>query len=483
MEKLLLSIKENKEQIKIKTNNSPDIVFKDMKVFNTNICVVANEALSDKNLIDKYILRYLTNSRMLKDIKIKNLVKFLNEYIPAQKITIINNFEDFFQNLFSGFCILLIDGYNEALAIEMRISLDSGINTAQNEQMLKGPRDAFTENYQTNIGLVRKRIRTENLWLEEMTLGSLGKTKIGVMYIRDIASQELVDQIVKKIKDIKIDTILDSNYVIEMISKNKKSVFPNYISTERPDNVSGYLLDGRIAIIVENTPYAVIIPALFLDFFHVPSDNYQKSSNVTFTRLTRILAFMITLFLPAIYIALSTYNFEAIPERLLISFAAQKEGVPFPTIIEVIMMIVTFEILKESDTRTPQAIGGSLSIVGALVLGEAAVAAGIVSPITIIVVAVTSICGMIIYSFDVVNGVRRWRTIFLLLSGIAGLIGFLVALTIFIINVSSIKSFGIPYLSPFAPFKKENLGDSIIITNKRKFEKRNVLTAKKQGRQ
>lgn len=483
MEKLLLSINENKEQIKIRTNNSPDNVFKDMKVFNASICVVANETLADKNLIDKYVLRYLTNSRMLKDFKTKNLIKYLNEYIPAQKITIINNFEALFKDLFSGFCILLIDGYDEALAIEMRISLDSGISAAQNEPMLKGPRDAFSENYQTNVGLIRKRIRTENLWLEETTLGNLGKSKIGIMYIKDIASQELVDQIVKKIKDIEIDTILDSNYVIEMISKNKKSFFPNYISTERPDNVSGYLLDGRIAIIVENTPYAVIIPALFLDFFHVPSDKYQKSSNVNFTRLTRIIAFMITLFLPAIYIALSTYNFEAIPERLLISFAAQKEGVPFPTIIEVIMMIITFEILKESDIRTPQAIGGSLSIVGALVLGEAAVAAGIVSPITIIVVAVTSICGMIIYSFDVVNGIRRWRSIFLIFSAIAGLIGFLVALIIFIINVSSIKSFGIPYLSPFAPLKKENLGDSIIITNKRKFEKRNVLTAKKQGRQ
>ena len=201
--------------------------------------------------------------------------------------------------------------------------------------------------------------------------------------------------------------------------------------------------------------------------------------NVNFTRIVRLIALLITILLPAIYISVNTYNHEAIPTNLLINFATQRQGVPLPTVVEILMMMVVFEILKETDTRAPSAIGSSLSIVGTLVLGQAAVAAGIVSPITIIVVATTSISGLISYSIDVVNGIRWWRIIFIVLSSFAGLYGVLVAGLIFVINISSIKSFGIPYLTPFAPFFLKEQNNGVFLSNKRKFNVRSRLTAKK----
>jgi spore germination protein KA len=216
------------------------------------------------------------------------------------------------------------------------------------------------------------------------------------------------------------------------------------------------LLDGRIAIVVENTPYVIVIPALFVDFFHSPEDLYQKVLNVNVTRIIRLIAFLITVLAPGIYVTMSTYNLEAIPTKLLISFSSQRAGVPLPIILETIMMMITFEILKETDTRAPSAIGSSLSIVGALVLGQAAVTAGIVSPITVIVIAITSISGLISYSVDMVNGVRWWRLVFLVFASFVGLYGVLIAGILFNLSIASIKSFGLPYLIPFAPFYKDD---------------------------
>jgi len=411
--------------------------------------------------------------------KNENIVKYLNENIPTRKTTKISDFDTLFYNLFSGFTIILIDGQEEALSIETRFQLDSGIQEAKDEYVLKGPKDAFTENYQMNIGQIRRRVKTEKLWLKEVELGTKSKTKVGIMYVSDIASEELVKQVISRIEDIEIDAILGSNYIIETISENKRNVFPNYLSTERPDFVAMSLLEGKIAIIVENTQYIVIIPALFVDFFHSTEDLYQKTINTTYTRMIRIIALLITLLVPAVYIAITTFNHEAIPESLVINFASQRSGVPFPTIIEAILMIITFEILRETNLRIPSTLGSALSIVGAIVLGEAAVSAGIVSPIMVIVVAITSISGLTVSSSDIINGIRWWRIIFIVLASLSGLLGVLIASILFIVNLASIKSFGIPYLAPLAPYDKDNQKDSLFLFNEHKFYKRNSLTAKK----
>lgn len=465
------------ENIKQKTGDSSDIIIRTISIFNTYIHIIFNEPMCDRIIINEFILEFFDD---IKDNpKGKELIKYIKSKLPAHKITKINNYDDLYYNLLSGFTIILIDGINECLSIESKAKLNSGILPSQAETVIKGPKDAFTEDYQINLGLVRKRLKDDKLRIEEHVLGRRSQTKVGVLYIDDIVDKQLVQNVNEKIKKIDIDAIMDSNYVAELISDNKRNVFSDYLSTERPDVVTAHLLNGKIAIIVENTQYVVVIPILFVEFFQTSEDFYHKAFNVNYTRIIRLIAFIITLIVPAIYIAITTHNHEAIPAKLLISFSEQRSGVPFPSIIEALLMLITFEILKESDLRIPKALGSALSIVGAIVLGQAAVEAGIVSQIMVIVIAVTAISGLIVSSTELVYGIRWWRIVFIIASATLGLIGVFIASLLFAINLSSMKSFGIPYLSPLTPLNLENQNNGIFITNKRKFKKRDALTAKK----
>lgn len=479
MEKLSKKAIENLEYIKEKTGNSKSIIIKNFNFHDTEMYMVLSESVTDNAYINDFILKFFNaekvNERNIRLSKNTNILEYLKKYITTQKTITVNNFSDLFYNIFCGFTIILIDGFDEALSIETRAQLDSGVLEAKNEVVVRGPKDAFTENYQTNVGLLRKRIKTEDLWLKETVVGTKSKTKVGILYVKGLASEELVNQINEKIEGISIDGIFDSNYIIELISENKKCSFANYISTERPDQVSMYLLEGRIGILVENTPYMVVVPAVFMDFFHNVEDYYQKVKNVNFNRIVRYLALIVSLLGPALYISLATYNIEVIPDKLLLSLAVQREGVPLPTIVETMGMILMFEITRETDSRLPSAFGNSLSIVGGIVLGQATIMAGLVSPTSIIVAGATIITGMVSYNIDMVGGIRLWRTIFLLFAAFLGMFGVVTAGLLFLINITSMKSFGIPYFMPFAPFYKQGLSNALLLTNKRKYEKRNPL--------
>ena len=286
----------------------------------------------------------------------------------------------------------------------------------------------------------------------------------------------------EKLKNIDIDGILDSGYLRSFLATEQNSSFPKLQSTERPDLACTSLLDGKIIIMVENSPYVLITPALFVDFIHNPEDYYQKTPNVNVTRLLRTIAFFITLLTPALYIALTTFNPEIIPNELLISIAIQRSGVPFPTAFEVLIMIISFEILRESDIRIPNAMGAAVSIVGALILGEAAVSAGIVSPIVIIIVATTSISGLLFTDIDFVNALRFWRIVFILFAALAGLIGVLVGCIVFTIRLCSLEENGVPYLTPFAPFYMNDQDDAIRKVNRNKMIFRPTYLTKKNKR-
>ena len=254
------------------------------------------------------------------------------------------------------------------------------------------------------------------------------------------------------------------------------------ISTERPDLACSALLDGKIVILVENTPYVLIIPGLFVDFIHSPEDNYQKPLNATFNRILRIICFFTATFSPAIYISLMTFNPEIIPDQLLISLAIQRDGVPFPTAVEVLVFIITFEILRQADVHSPTVSGSAMNIVGALILGDAAVNAGIVSPIAIIVIAVTSICELVFYDVDMINAIRQWRIIFIIASLFLGIIGFVASLFIFISKLSSLISFGVPYLTPISPFSTVGLKNYIARLKRPKLKERAKYLSKNSRR-
>ncbi len=428
------------------------------------------------SLVEKINKKRIENSNLITKVlytdKVEELIKSLDERLSIGTVKKIDiNSDNIFKYIFSGFACIIYE--NNVIVAETKANLDRSISEPTTEKVSRGSKDSFIENYMTNIGLIRKRLKTEKLILNEQSVGRRSETKIGLLYVDDIVKKELVDLIKDKIKKIDIDGIIDSNYIVELIDQSSSSNFPTTISTERPDLVSYYLLQGRVAIVVENSPFVIVVPAFFIDFVNSADDNFQKSTDVTLTKVIRYIALFITLFTPAIYIALITYNQESIPTDLLLAFSTQRQGVPFPAYIEAFLMIISFEILREGDYRVPNVSGSTLSIVGALILGDAAVNAGIVSPIMIIVVAITTISGLLFNDINMANALRTWRIIFMLFASIIGLLGIGICMIIFLTSVSCVTSFNKPYTYPFAPFNFSTIKKEIL-------ERRNFAKDKKR---
>lgn len=438
------------------------------------------ESVSSGGTISEFIVRSMTfDMKQNKDSLFTNLFNNLENTISNSSLKILDEYNDISFYLASGFTIILVNGYQKAIALETRKDLSRGITESSSEGIIRGPKDSFTETHATNLGLIRKRIKDPNLVIEDVFIGKRTKTKVSTLYMYDIVDLDKAKQIKKKLSRIDVDGILDSGHIREFLVTKQKSVFPKMISTERPDLVCTSLLNGKIAILVESSPYALIIPALFIDFFHNPEDYYQKPSNVTLTRFLRVIAFLLTILVPALYISIMTFNSNILPEKLLVSLYHQRLSVPFPTSFEVIILLIVFEILRECDIRTPSAMGTSMSIVGGLVLGDAAVSAGIVSPITIIIVAVTSISGLLFSDIDMINGIRFWRLLFILFSTFFGIIGFTLCLILLVTKLSHLKVLGTDYLSPISPLNMTGLKDSIVRIPKNKDDKRpNYLSEK-----
>lgn len=459
------------KRIKCDYHESTDVNSRILEVKKRKVGYVFLESVSSDDKISEFLVQSLSRNNKKKNI-FKDVFLELENNIYNSKIKISKDYEDIFYYLSAGFTLVFVDGYTEAILIETKAKLDRGVTESSSESIIRGPKDSFTENHMTNIGLIRKRIKDPKLVFEELKLGRRTRTKTSIAYISDIVDNNKVKYLTDKLKKIDIDGVLDSGILRDYISSNNKSAFPKIISTERPDYCSNFLLEGRIVILVENSPFALVLPGILMDIFHVAEDYYQEPFNVTGTRILRFLGFLITMLTPGIYIALTTYNFEIIPNNLLISLAVQRQGVPFPTAFEVMLLLTTFEILRESDIRLPNQMGAAVSIVGALVLGEAAVSAGIVSPIVVIIVALTSVSGLLFNDIDVVNGIRFWRTVFIVASSFMGLIGTVIAGFIFIIKLSSVECLDSPYLSIFSPFNLDTQKNGIIKYPQIKMKKR-----------
>lgn len=466
LEKIALRIKQD-------FNESPDIIIKKIETKKNKLLIIYNTSLTNSNNINEFILEKITNLNI--KINSKNLNKHFSNIIPENNIQYVKNTNDLYTRINSGFTIIIFETGNP-IAIETKQDLSRGISEPLTESSISGPKDAFTENYQTNIGLVRKRIKTNHLTIKEKTIGKQSKTKVAVFYMENIIEEKLLKEVEKRLDTIDIDAILDSTYIKEIFEKSQ-SAFPTIITTERPDTASLALLEGKICIMAENSPYLLIIPSFFSDLFHASEDNYQNFINVSFTRLIRYGAFLLAILLPALHIAITTYDHEAIPVTLLINFASQRENVPFPIIAEALGLTIVFEILRESDIRMPHLSGSAISILGAIVLGDAAVAAGIVSPIMVIIIATSAIASLMFSNIGMVNAIRLWRIIFMLFAATAGLIGILFASIILIVHLSNLKSVTKPYLYPLIPLNKEFLKQVLIKKPITKDNKRmNILT-------
>ena len=457
-------------KIKKDTNYQDTIIYRKKKILYKNIYIIFNETLTSSETISNFIIRSLNK------IKIPTLNNIKNN-ISNFKYKEINTYQEITYYLNCGFTIILINK-SKYIALETRKNLSRNINTPTTENTPRGALDSFTENIEINIGLIKRRIKSNNLWIKKYCLGKYTKTNISLIYINTITKSELINKIDKLINKINFDGIIASGTLKNLIEEENKNPFPSTSSTEKPYTAVKYLLNGNVIILVDNDPFALILPTTLNDNFISEEDDYNKSINTSITRIIRYIAFFITLLTPGIYIALTTFNQEIIPLELLISIAAQRENVPFSTFTECILMILSFEILRESDLKIPSFASSAISIVGALILGEAAVNAGIVSPIMIIVVAITSISSLIFTEPEFTNALRLYRLAFMIGASILGIYGVLAIFIIFLINLSSYNFLDIPYLSPFAPPNKDSLKNSIIKFPTIKLTKRNKLLTK-----
>lgn len=454
-------------KLKIETNNQDNIIYRKKQILFKTIYIIYNETITSSDSISDFVIRSLNKIHIPTYKNIKNKI---NNF----KYKELSTYEDVTYYLNSGFTILLISN-NKYIALETRKDLSRGVTTPTTENTSRGALDSFTENIENNIGLIKRRIKSNDLWIKNYRIGKYTDTSVSLLYIKSIAKEELIDKVDKLLKKINIDGIIASGTIRNLIEKENKNYFPNIMSAEKPYTAAKYLLQGNIIILTDNDPFALIMPTTINDYFISEEDDFNKSINVSLTRIIRYLTFAITLFTPGVYIAMTTYNQEIIPTELLISIAAQRENVPFSTFIESLIMMISFEILRESDLKIPSFASSAISIVGALILGEAAVNAGIVSPIMIIVIAITSISSLTFVEPEFINAMRFYRLAYMIAGALFGMHGILLVFIFMIIKLSCYDFLGMPYLSPFAPPLISGLKDSFIKLPAIKLKKRNRI--------
>lgn len=457
-------------KLKEETNNSSYIVYREKYINNIKIDIIYNEVLTDQDKMSNFIYRSLDHIEKIYQEK-ELLYDVIKNNISNIKIKEINNYQDICKYLNNGFVILLIED-DYSLALEVKKNLTRSIEKPMTETTIRGAMDSFTENIETNIGLIKRRLKTNKLWNEDMELGKYTKNKISILTIKGLTDSKIKNNIINKLNSLEIDGVTDAGTLKHLIENETKTIFPTSITTERPDKVVSSLLRGKTVIIIDNCPFVLIMPIDINDFFLSQDDKDSNYINNSLTRILRYLAFFITILTPGIYIALTTFNQEMIPLELLTSFASQRSTVPFPAFFEALLMFISFEILRESDYRIPNVSNSALSIVGALILGEAAVNAGIVSPIMIIIVAITAISALVIVEPELSNAIKWYRILFMLGGTTIGIFGIFIVFIIFTTNLCSINSYGKSFTMPFTPIDSD-IKNSIIKFPLLKRNKRN----------
>lgn len=384
------------------------------------------------------------------------------DLLPVSQIAKVDDYKKLLQAVLSGDTGILVDGNAEALTLGIRGAEKRSVNEPEGEAVIRGPREGFIENIRTNTSMLRRKLKTPRLKMKSIVVGRESNTNIVVAFLEGITDPQLVEEVSSRIAKIDIDAVLESGYIEELIQDSMYSPFPQVKYSERPDTVAGALLEGRVAIFVDGTPMVLLAPATFWMMLQANEDYYERFQMATLVRWLRYLFVFISLLTPGVYVAITTFHQQMIPTTLLLSIAAAREAIPFPAIVEALLMEIAFEALREAGIRLPKTVGQAVSILGALVVGQAAVQAGIVSAPMVIVVSITGIASFTIPHFNAAIALRMLRFPIMLAASILGIYGILVVLLIIIGHMANLRSFGVPYLSPLAPLSVGDLKDVLI---------------------
>lgn len=404
-------------------------------------------ALSATNWKDSAIGKLLTT---LQDMPEEDVVAYVQEnagdYSDADPF---ETMEDAVQGMLTGDVLFFLNGYGRALKIPDKGYPGRGVYETDSEKVIRGSNEGFSESIKLNTALIRKRLRSPNLKVKESFAGKRTQTNVDLVYLKDLIYPGMLEEIEKRLGEFEIDGILDSGIIEQLTEKRKYSPFPQFQTTGRPDRAAMAILEGRIVLLSDNSPVALILPATYNTFIQTSDDYYSRWEIASFTRMLRYIASFLAMVFPGLYLAMTNFHTQILPTDLLLSLAAARQGVPFPAVVEVILMEIAFELLREAGVRLPGPNGNTIGIVGGLIIGQAAVDANIVSPIVVIVVALTALCSFAVPNEEFATAFRILKFVFIILCGYMGFFGFLVGLLGVLIHLSHLESFGIPYLSPF----------------------------------
>lgn len=386
-----------------------------------------------------------------------------NSLISQNSIKTESQFSNIIPEINAGFTCLLVDTLDQAFCVEAKGYKTRSITKPENEVVVRGSQEAFVENIRTNTSMIRRIINNENLVIEQLSLGKVTKTTVSFCYMKNIANEDLVNEVRFRLSNIDIDSIINSGTIEQLIQDNSSILFPQTFATERCDRACNNILEGRIVILVNGNPYALIVPAILIDFITSPEDINLKHQYGNLIRVIRSIAFFVAMFMPALYVAVTNFHQELLPTDLVFAISAMRRSIPFPVIVELLIMEISFELIREASLRVPAPIGSTIGIIGGLILGEAAVSANLVTPLLIIIVAVTGICSYAIPDFSLNFTIRTFRFMYIILGYIAGFLGISFGMFIQLILLSNLQSFGASYFSPYLPPTNKNTDSSFFI--------------------
>ncbi|MBB6735306.1 spore germination protein [Cohnella zeiphila] len=482
------SLQANIDNLRSHLNGSDDLVVREFRIGDKGIprkiAILYFDGLTEEKSIHQFVMEPLMHHAEPQgggneSDEASLLDRLKNSVLTVGQIHKVDSLATASESLMGGSVVVIPDGYAEGFHISLAGWEQRAVTEPTSQTVIRGPKEAFTENIRVNTALIRRIIKDPRLVLKSRKIGQVTKTNVSVMYIVGIVEEKALDEVNRRLGSIDTDAILESGYIEEFIQDETYTIFPTLQNTERPDVVAASLLEGRIAILIDGTPHVLLAPALFVQYFQAAEDYYHRADISTLIRVLRYFALFIATLVPALYVAITTYHQEMLPTQLLISLSAQREGVPFPAFVEALIMEATYEILREAGVRMPRAVGQAVSIVGTLVIGQAAVDAGIISASMIIVVSITAISSYVIPEFDMSIAVRITRFIFMGLAAAFGLYGIFIGLIALILHLSSLRSFGVPYMAPVGPFSLKDQKDVILRANRRNMKTRPTMFGKR----
>lgn len=433
---------------------SSDIQFLEIPLKNQKAFLVFLTNIADKDLLGKFVIKPLTEAK--EKLSKKNLEKIL---ISPEK-QVVNTIEDLTEKIVSGNSALILDGLSISFVFGLKKFNKRSISEPPTSTVIKGPREGFVENLSDNLCMIRRRIKSKDLIIDSFTVGEYSLSDVSFVYVKGICDQKLVESLKEKVKKIKIDALLDSSYITKFLSSKRASLFKQVGNTEKPDVLSSKILEGRVAILVDGSPIALTVPYLLIEDFQSPSDYYNSPYSASASRIIRLISVLISLLLPAFYVSAELFHLQLIPLSFLITIENSIKGIPLSPSYEMFFTLLIFEVLNEASVRMPKYVGMVVSIVGALVLGETAVTAGIISAPTLMIVALSGICLYTVPELE--QSLSILRLIFLIVAGSLGGYALIIAICFCLIYLISFENYGTPIFAPYSPLIKEDLKDGII---------------------